>query len=78
MAVIALRSKNLFWKYFVPCSSAFIIFTIFYLGIHWLLDMCAGVVLGVIAARLGLRISEGRLILGERALLDRQLKKSEL
>ncbi|MZQ86193.1 phosphatase PAP2 family protein [Paenibacillus sp. 5J-6] len=78
MAVIAVKSRNTFWKIFVPISSAFIIFTIFYLGIHWLSDMCAGVVLGVVAARLGLRISEGRLILGEQALLKRSLKNNEL
>lgn len=78
MAVIAVKSRSTFWKIFVPISSAFIIFTIFYLGIHWLSDMCAGVVLGVVAARLGLRISEGRLILGEQALLKRSLKNNEL
>ncbi|MDU0203472.1 MULTISPECIES: phosphatase PAP2 family protein [Paenibacillus] len=78
MAVIAVKSRNTFWKIFVPISSAFIIFTIFYLGIHWLSDMCAGVVLGVVAARLGLRISEGRLILGEQALLKRSFKNNEL
>ncbi len=78
MAVIAVKSRNTFWKIFVPCSAAFIIFTIFYLGIHWLSDMCAGVVLGVVAARMGLRIAEGRLILGERALLKRRLKNNEL
>ncbi|MCY9661074.1 phosphatase PAP2 family protein [Paenibacillus chondroitinus] len=78
MAVIAVKSRNTFWKIFVPISSAFIIFTIFYLGIHWLSDMCAGVVLGVVAARLGLRISEGRLVLGEQALLKRSFKNNEL
>ncbi|MEW9700102.1 phosphatase PAP2 family protein [Paenibacillus sp. SI8] len=77
MAVIAVKSRNTFWKIFVPCSSAFIIFTIFYLGIHWLSDMCAGVILGVVAARLALRISEGHLVLGEQALLQR-LKKNQM
>ncbi|BFT74906.1 phosphatase PAP2 family protein [Paenibacillus sp. P36] len=78
MAVIAVKSRNTFWKIFVPISSAFIIFTIFYLGIHWLSDMCAGVVLGVVAARLGLRISEGRLVFGEQVLLKRSFKNNEL
>ncbi|NEW04526.1 inositol phosphorylceramide synthase [Paenibacillus sp. SYP-B3998] len=77
MAVIAMKSRSTFWKVFVPCSSGFIIFTIFYLGIHWLSDMCAGVVLGVVAARLALRIAEGRLVLGERALFQR-IKKNQL
>jgi membrane-associated phospholipid phosphatase len=58
MAILATKSNSAFWKRFVPLSSAFIIFAIFYLGIHWLTDMVGGVVLGVTAARLGLRISE--------------------
>jgi membrane-associated phospholipid phosphatase len=77
MAVIALRSSSTFWKVFAPLSAVVIIFTIFYLGIHWLSDMLAGVLLGVFAARLGLRISEGRLVLGEASPLQR-LKKSEM
>lgn len=78
MAVLALKSRNGFWKIFVPISSGFIMFTILYLGIHWVIDMLGGIVLGVFAARLGLRISEGRLVIGERALLERRLKKSEM
>ncbi|WNR45874.1 phosphatase PAP2 family protein [Paenibacillus roseipurpureus] len=77
MAVIAVRSRSKFWKVFVPCTAAFIIFTIFYLGIHWLSDMCAGLILGVVAARMALRIAEGRLVLGERALIKRRLKNNE-
>ncbi|OCT14961.1 phosphoesterase PA-phosphatase [Paenibacillus pectinilyticus] len=77
MAVIAVKSSSKFWKIFVPCTAAFIIFTIFYLGIHWLSDMCAGLLLGVVAARMGLRIAEGRLVLGERALLKRRVKNNE-
>jgi membrane-associated phospholipid phosphatase len=60
MAVIALRSKNIFWGRFTVISSALIVFSIFYLGIHWLTDMCGGLVLGVAAGRVGIRISEGR------------------
>jgi membrane-associated phospholipid phosphatase len=74
MAVIAVKSRNLFWKLFVPCSSTFIIFSIFYLGIHWLTDMVGGVVLGVAAARLALRISETGLVLGNSL---QRLKKTE-
>lgn len=63
MAVIALRSRNTFWKVFVPTSAAIIIFSIFYLGIHWLTDMAGGMVLGLLASRIGLRLAEGRSLL---------------
>ncbi|GAA3408271.1 phosphatase PAP2 family protein [Paenibacillus hodogayensis] len=69
MAMIALRSKSLFWKRFVPIAALIIIFSIFYLGVHWLTDMAGGTVLGLLAARIGLRISEGRTIFaGSRGL----------
>jgi membrane-associated phospholipid phosphatase len=60
MAVIALKSKNKFWGRFTVFSAAFIIFSIFYLGIHWLTDASAGLVLGITAGRFGIKISEGK------------------
>jgi membrane-associated phospholipid phosphatase len=60
MAFVAMRSGNKFWGRFALVSCFCIIFSIFYLGIHWLTDMCAGLVLGVVAARVGIHISEGR------------------
>ncbi|WP_135555020.1 phosphatase PAP2 family protein [Paenibacillus cymbidii] len=63
MAVIAMRSNNRFWRVFTACSAVFIIFSIFYLGIHWLTDMCAGMLLGLFAARTALRIAEGKPLL---------------
>ncbi|GIP39226.1 hypothetical protein J31TS4_25060 [Paenibacillus sp. J31TS4] len=58
MALLASRSNNGFWKWFTLFSAVFIIFSIFYLGVHWLMDMGAGLILGVFAARVGLRLSE--------------------
>ncbi len=59
LAMIALRSTNVFWRRFVVTSACIIIFSIFYLGIHWLTDMAGGVLLGLIASQVGLRVSEG-------------------
>jgi membrane-associated phospholipid phosphatase len=61
MALLAMKSKNIFWSRFTAISSICIIFSVFYLGIHWLTDMCGGLVLGVVAARLGIRVSESRI-----------------
>jgi membrane-associated phospholipid phosphatase len=64
MALIALKSTNRFWKYFVPTCAVAIIFSIFYLGVHWVTDMFGGLLLAFVAARLSLRIAEGRTIFG--------------
>ncbi|RKN83894.1 inositol phosphorylceramide synthase [Paenibacillus ginsengarvi] len=73
MAMIALRCKNGFWKRFAPISAAVIIFSIFYLGVHWLTDMAGGMLLGLFASRLALRLAEGRTIFaGSRAELKEQ------
>ncbi|MDF2670321.1 MAG: inositol phosphorylceramide synthase [Paenibacillus sp.] len=65
LAMLARKSNNRFWKIFVPISAAIIIFSIFYLGIHWLTDMCGGLVLGLFASKLALRLSTGRQLLGQ-------------
>lgn len=59
LALIAIRSNHVFWHRFVPICAGIIIFSIFYLGIHWLTDMTGGVILGIIASQVGLRVSEG-------------------
>jgi membrane-associated phospholipid phosphatase len=64
MAVIAARSGNRFWKTFTRISTAVIMFSTIYLGIHWLTDMIAGLTLGYAASRLALRLSEGRQLFG--------------
>jgi len=59
LAVIAAQSGNKFWRIFTAVSAGIVIFAIFYLGIHWFLDMCGGLVLGAFAGRMALRLAEG-------------------
>jgi membrane-associated phospholipid phosphatase len=60
MALIALRSGNRFWMRFTTLSAVFIIFSVLYLGVHWLSDTFTGLLLALFASRLALRISEVR------------------
>lgn len=64
MAILAGKSENAFWRMFTRFHALFIIFSIFYLGVHWVTDMMAGLALGIFAATLALRLSEGRTPLG--------------
>jgi membrane-associated phospholipid phosphatase len=57
LAVLAMRSGNKRWAWFSGISAAMIIFSIFYLGIHWLIDMCGGLLLGLFASTAGLKLS---------------------
>ncbi|AJY76090.1 phosphatase PAP2 family protein [Paenibacillus beijingensis] len=61
MAIIAIRSGIRKWAWFVSASAAIIIFTIFYMGIHWLTDMMGGVLLAVFASAMGFKLSDMRL-----------------
>lgn len=54
MAVLAFRSGNKRWAIITGVSAAIIIFSIFYLGIHWFSDMIAGTLLGLMASTLGI------------------------
>lgn len=63
IAMIALRSDNRFWKICAPVCAGIIIFSIFYLGVHWMTDMVGGMLLGLVASRVALRLSEGRTLL---------------
>ncbi|WP_219837943.1 phosphatase PAP2 family protein [Paenibacillus sp. R14(2021)] len=57
LAILAVRSGIKKWAWFCCISAVVIIFTIFYLGIHWLIDMCGGLVLATIASTVGIRLS---------------------
>ncbi len=57
VTVLAMQSKFKIWRLFVICSMIVIIFSIFYLGIHWFIDMCSGVILGASSAYAGMRLT---------------------
>lgn len=58
LAVLAIHSGIKRWAWFCGIIAACVIFSIFYLGIHWLIDMCGGALLGLFASKMGIRLSE--------------------
>ena len=59
MALLSFRSGNKRWMIITGVSAALIIFSIFYLGIHWASDMFAGLILSFLASAAGIYL--GRL-----------------
>ncbi|MEK8215783.1 phosphatase PAP2 family protein [Paenibacillus sp. FSL L8-0463] len=73
-ALLAFRSGNNRWKIISTISAVAIVFGIFYLGIHWLIDMLGGTLLAVVStsaavqlAKLTLRSEETSLPVRSRA-----------
>jgi membrane-associated phospholipid phosphatase len=58
MAMIAYQSKNRRFARLTIVSAAVILFSILYLGIHWIMDLLAGVILGIFSASLAFRWSD--------------------
>lgn len=58
MALLSFRSGNKRWMFICGISAAIIVFSIFYLGIHWVTDMVAGVLLSLLASSLGLYLGK--------------------
>jgi membrane-associated phospholipid phosphatase len=56
MALIASRSGIRRWAIFAWFNAIVIIFSIFYLGIHWFTDMLAGIVLALFSVAVGLKV----------------------
>lgn len=55
VALLASQSRNRRWAIFTGISAIIIVFSIFYLGIHWLTDMAAGTLLAVFASWMGMK-----------------------
>ncbi|WP_027085304.1 phosphatase PAP2 family protein [Cohnella panacarvi] len=58
MALLASRSGIRKWAVFTWIHASVIIFSIFYLGIHWFTDMVAGLVLASFAVTVGLKVGD--------------------
>ncbi|XID93632.1 phosphatase PAP2 family protein [Paenibacillaceae bacterium WGS1546] len=56
LAILASRSGIRRWAVFNWINASVIIFSIFYLGIHWFSDMVAGVALAALSAYVGLKV----------------------
>lgn len=56
MALLALRSGSRRWAIFGVANAVVILFSIFYLGIHWATDMFAGFVLASLVVAVGLKV----------------------
>ena len=52
LALIAVRSKSRLFGQIVSVCAGIIVFSIFYLGIHWFLDAVAGTLLALISVKL--------------------------
>ncbi|AWB45700.1 inositol phosphorylceramide synthase [Paenibacillus sp. CAA11] len=58
MAILAVRSGNRRWAITISICAAMIIFAIFYMGIHWLIDMLGGLLLAMVATTLAIKWAE--------------------
>ncbi|TFE30725.1 phosphatase PAP2 family protein [Cohnella luojiensis] len=67
VALLATKSGIRRWAIFTWVNAAVIIFSIFYMGIHWFTDMAAGVSLAVLSTTIGLKIGAW----AENSALDR-------
>ncbi|WP_238162442.1 phosphatase PAP2 family protein [Cohnella sp. AR92] len=56
MALLAARSGIRRWAVFAGINATIILFSIFYLGIHWLTDMTLGLGLAAISVAVGLKV----------------------
>ncbi|THF83826.1 phosphatase PAP2 family protein [Cohnella fermenti] len=56
MALLAARSGIRRWAVFAGINAVVIVFSIFYLGIHWFTDMTLGLCLAAVCAAVGLKV----------------------
>lgn len=72
VAILAIRSGIRRWQWLASISAALIVFSIFYLGIHWLSDMIAGVALASFASWMGMKLAGVEPAMGVGARLRRE------
>ncbi|WP_127529685.1 phosphatase PAP2 family protein [Paenibacillus kobensis] len=78
VAILAVRSGNKKWAALTCTMAVAIIFSIFYLGIHWFIDMCGGVVLGILASTIAIKLSQTNLLRLPDRLTSRPFAREEL
>lgn len=78
LALLATQSGNRKWATFTATSTIIIVFSIFYLGIHWLSDMMAGSVLALAASWVGLKLAgvQPNIRLSPEKMLSKSYSKS--
>jgi membrane-associated phospholipid phosphatase len=79
IALLASKSGIRRWAIFTWINAAIILFSIFYLGIHWFTDMVAGIALAVFSAAVGLKVgawAEGRSPIGSSVRAKAKIKAS--
>ncbi|PWV91984.1 PAP2 superfamily protein [Paenibacillus cellulosilyticus] len=58
LAILSVKSGNKKWAVLVCTCAVLTIFSIFYLGIHWLIDMCGGLMLATFASVVGIKLAK--------------------
>ncbi|QMV43833.1 phosphatase PAP2 family protein [Cohnella cholangitidis] len=79
IALLASKSGIRRWAIFTWINAAIILFSIFYLGIHWFTDMVAGIALALFSATVGLKIgawAESRSHIGSSVRAKAKIKAS--
>lgn len=76
MALLAARSGVRRWAVFAWINAAVIIFSIFYLGIHWFTDMACGVLLALISVYVGMRVGKRAELADQGTVFDTSDKKA--
>jgi membrane-associated phospholipid phosphatase len=62
VAALAIRSRDVYpvWGVVAPCLAAAVALSTMYLGIHWAVDVAAGILLGIVSTAVAVRVVDRR------------------